>query len=351
MMHIHPSRYLGSGVRCLLTFWAAGLSLLALASESVAGHEAASWSTIELCLQRMVQAPERTNFEGTFVVDGVSRGTSSRIVHYGDGRGQLERIERLDGPERIVYRHDDELVVWLPAERMLSIESRRFIRPFPFVGHQGADHVADHYRLVLQGLSRIAQRPADVVSLVPKDAFRYGYRLWLDRATGLPLRAEIIGPQQQVLEWAAFSSITMGVKPDPQRVLQGMKPLDGWRVLQPALSSADLSAEGWVLRGVPPGFDLIRTVKRPCPPDGGRAEQPATESTGPMLQLIFSDGLTHVSLFVEPFEAHARRHNMLVSMGATQTAMVRRDAWWLTAMGDVPVNSLKAFLSALQRRD
>lgn len=342
---------MGSGVRCLLTFWAAAFPLLVQASEAPADRDAAPCSSIELCLRRMVHAPEHLNFEGTFVVDGLSRGVSSRIVHYGDGRGQWERVERLDGPERIVYRHDDEVVAWMPAQRALSIESRRFIRPFPFVGHQAGDRVADYYSLVPQGLSRIAGRSADVIGLMPKDAFRYGYRLWLDRSTGLPLRAEIVGPQQQVLEWAAFSTITIGIKADPLRVQQGMKPPDGWTVQQPAFASADLSAEGWVLRGVPAGFELIRTVKRPCPKDDAPAGRQAPESTGPMLQLIFSDGLTHVSLFVEPFEAHARRQNMLISMGATQTAMVHRNGWWITAMGDVPINSLKAFLAAVQRRD
>lgn len=350
-MHLRFHGFTGSGKRCLLTLWAASFSLLAQAAGEAVGRDAPSCASVDACLLRIARAPQRLNFEGTFVIDGANHGASLRIVHYGDGRSQLERVERLDGPERVVYRRDDDVVVLQPAEHALSYESRRFTRPFPFVGHEGNERVAAYYSLAVLGTARVAGRSADVISLMPKDGYRYAYRLWLDRATGLPLRAEILGTQQQVLEWAAFSDIAMGVKAEPQRVLQGMKPPEGWTVRQPAFADADLAYEGWLLHDVPAGFELIRAVKRLCVVDGASPAQPADASGLPMLQLIFSDGLTHVSVFIEPFEAHARRRNMVVSMGATQTAMIRRDAWWFTAMGDVPVASLKAFLAAVQRRN
>jgi sigma-E factor negative regulatory protein RseB len=341
----------GSDKRCLLTFWVVSSSLLAHASGETVGRDAPSCSSVDACLRRIVRAPQRLNFEGTFVVDGASHGASLRIVHYGDGRSQLERVERLDGPERIVYRRDDDIVVLQPAERTLSYDARRFTRPFPFVGHAGNERVANYYSLTMLGSARVAGRSAEVIGLMPKDGLRYAYRLWLDRSTGLPLRAEIVGAQQQVLEWAAFSDISMGIKAEPQRVLQGMKQPEGWTIRQPVFADADIAYEGWFLHDLPAGFELIRAIKRQCVVDGASPAQPTQAGGLPMLQLVFSDGLTHVSLFIEPFEAHAQRRNMVVSMGATQTAMIRRDGWWFTAMGDVPVASLKAFLAAVERRN
>lgn len=321
-----------------------------LAAEGVTRQEAGCTS-IETCLQRVISAPERINFEGTFVVGGSNQGASSHIIHYGDGRRQLERVERLDGPERVLYRRDDEVLTVWPAERALLVESRRLGKRFPVISREGSERIADHYSFAAQGTSRVAGRLADVISLSPKDAYRYGYRLWLDVATGLPLRAEIIGAQRQVLEWAAFSDVTIGIKADPQRVLHGMKPRDGWTVKHSELVDANLAYEGWLLHDVPAGFQLLRSVKRMVEPDAASAPGLGRHEQVPMLQLIFSDGLTYVSVFVEPYEAHKERQNMLVSMGATQAMIVRRDSWCLTAVGDVPPLSLKAFVTSLLRKN
>lgn len=349
-MNLRSLIFTGSEIRCLLTFWIACFQLQAIASDSVTRHEVAC-ASIDACLQRVISAPERINFEGTFVVGGGNQAASSHIVHYGDGHRQLERVERLDGPERVLYRRDDEVLTVRPAERSLSIESRRMGKRFPVISREGSERIADHYSFAAQGTSRVAGRLADVISLSPKDAYRYGYRLWLDIATGLPLRAEIIGAQQQVLEWAAFSDVTIGIKADPQRVLQGMRPHEGWAVKQSAVADVDLAYEGWALHDVPPGFQLLQAVKRMVAPADVSAPDQVRREGLPMLQLIFSDGLTYVSVFVEPSEAHIERQNMLVSMGATQAMMVRRDAWCLTAVGDVPALSLKVFVTSLQRKN
>lgn len=347
-MILHCFKAVGSGVRCLLAFWlvvAASAAMAAGAPISGVGP----YHSLEDCLRRVISAPERINFEGTFIVASQDRGASSHIVHYVNGHSQLERIERLDGPERVVFRRDDEVLTLWPAQRMLSLESHRLGQRFPLMLREGVDRIAQHYTLSSQGVSRVAGRMANALSLQPKDNYRYGYRLWLDEATGLPLRAEVIGPGQQILEWAAFSDISIGVKAEPQRVLQGLKPHEGWTVKQTALRDVDLVTQGWALRGLPPGFELVRAVRRVALDPTAEGASNERHGTG-MLQLVFSDGLTYVSLFVESHDAGEQRPNMLVSMGATQTLMIRRDGWWLTAVGDVPPGSLKAFLAALQHR-
>ena len=69
-----------------------------------------------------------------------------------------------------------------------------------------------------------------------------------------------------------------------------------------------------------------------------------------VLQSIYSDGLTHVSVFIEPYNAELHRHELLMAMGATQTLARKQGAWWLTVIGDVPVVTLRAFASAMEHR-
>ena len=67
------------------------------------------------------------------------------------------------------------------------------------------------------------------------------------------------------------------------------------------------------------------------------------------LQTVYSDGLTYVSIFIEPYNAERHARPMMTSLGATQTMMRRDGDWWITVMGDVPVVTLKRFSSGLER--
>jgi len=185
-----------------------------------------------------------------------------------------------------------------------------------------------------------------VLLLLPKDARRYGYRLWADRQSGLLLRAEVLGEHNEVLEASAFSDVTIGVKPQPDSVLLPMKKLDGYRVTRPKLAPTTLEAEGWTLKSTVPGFGAVSCVKRaamdPAGDDGAGAP--------PMLQSIYADGLTYVSVFIEPFNPRRHVRAMHTNVGATQTLMRRQGDWWVTVVGDVPAATLKQFANALERK-
>ena len=70
-----------------------------------------------------------------------------------------------------------------------------------------------------------------------------------------------------------------------------------------------------------------------------------------VLQCLYSDGLASVSLFVEPFDP--QRHPaqpQVSSMGATQLLAQRGPSdMWLTAVGEVPLQTLRLFVGQLER--
>jgi sigma-E factor negative regulatory protein RseB len=68
------------------------------------------------------------------------------------------------------------------------------------------------------------------------------------------------------------------------------------------------------------------------------------------MQWVFSDGLAAVSLFVEPYDRQRHRQEGLFASGATQTLTRRIQDWWLTAVGEVPHQTLNAFAQSLERR-
>jgi sigma-E factor negative regulatory protein RseB len=305
----------------------------------------ASAREVRAWLLRIHEAASQTNFQGTFVVSGAGAVSSARIAHFCEGPNQFERSEALDGQLRHVYRKNDVVTTLWPASKTALVEQRGAMAEFPALLQAGDDHIADFYSVQSSGVDRIAGRDAKVIAVKSRDAHRYGYRLWSDQATGLLLRADVIGERNEVLESSSFSDVSIGVKPQPESVTQPMKRLDGYRVVRPVLVSTRLDAEGWTLRQAVPGFREVSCVRRPM--------QTAAESTAAAqpqaLQTIFSDGLTYVSVFIEVFDPKRHSRPLGGSVGPTQTLMQQQGDWWVTLVGDVPPATLRMFASSLQR--
>lgn len=328
----------------LLTTAAGGSAWAAAATASAPtapATDARAW------LARIHGAASQRNYQGTMVVTAGGAVTSSRIAHYCEGSHTYERIDGLDGERRQVLRHNEVVQTLWPGSRLASVEQRDPLAPFPSLLKSSEEQIFDRYELVPEGDDRIAGHDTAVFLLRPRDTERFAQRLWADKATGLLLRTDVIGGDGRVLESAAFTDVTIGVKPQPDTVLKAMKKLDGYRVLKPVLTPARLEAEGWQLKSPVKGFRQIRCVKRSLD-----AASPNDQAAGPadMLQAVYSDGLTHVSVFIEPYSAERHRQAVETSIGATHTLMERHGDWWVTAMGDVPLATLKKFGKALERR-
>jgi sigma-E factor negative regulatory protein RseB len=330
---------------------ALALSLLPLAacagpepSASAPGQpDARGWLT------RIHAAANSGNYRGTMVFSAAGNMSSSRVWHYAVGDQTYEQFEALDGRQQRITRHNDTVQTMWPQTRTAVLEKRETLGAWSTTPQAVEPQAMEQYDVRREADGRIAGRDAAVLLLEPRDSTRYAQRLWADLATGLMLRADVIGPAaavatgapRPVLESTAFSEVAVGVKPQPEIVTQTLRKLDGYRVLRPQQQRTSLDAEGWVLANPVPGFKLAGCVRR---------GMDATGDDEPVLQAVFADGLTHVSVFVETYQAQRHRSEVLAQRGATATLMQRRGVYWLTVVGDVPPGALKLFAAALERR-
>jgi sigma-E factor negative regulatory protein RseB len=307
------------------------------AEKALPPQEARKW------LARIHTAAHERNYQGTLVFSADGALSSARVAHFSEGTQSYERVEVLDGRMQQIYRHNDRVFTLWPRSRVAVVEERdpRQASLRPVI----EPRAEAYYELREQGSEHVAGREAQILLLSPRDENRFAQRLWIDSRSGLVLRADVIGPRQQVLESSAFSQVEIDVKPRPKSVLQPMKQLDGYRQVRPAQQPTQLDSEGWTLNSLVPGFQLSNCTRRTLDPvEGGGA--PAS-----VLQAVFSDGLTHVSLFVEPIDRARHTRALLTQVGATHTLMQPHGSeWWVTVMGDVPPQTLKQFHQALERR-
>lgn len=301
-------------------------------------------------LQRMQSAAVERNYHGTMVHSAGASVSSLRVAHYVVGDQSYEQIESLDGRQQRVLRLNDTVHTLWPDSAVVVIEKRDASAAHPLLAQTVDARLLEHYDLRLEGRQRVAGREADVLLLLPRDEWRYAQRLWADTASGLMLKAEVLsgsGANRMVLESSGFSSIEIDVKPQLEGIQQALRQVKSYRVLRAQQERIQLAAEGWAMTRPLPGFTLASAVRRPLEavPEGADGKPPQR-----MLQVVFGDGLTHVSLFVERFDERQHRKEVQARIGATATSMQRRGDYWLTAMGDVPPATLKLLLDAVDRR-
>jgi sigma-E factor negative regulatory protein RseB len=291
-------------------------------------------------LMRMHEASRLRSYIGTFVVSSSNGGMSSaRIWHACDGQQQVERVESLTGAPRSTFRRNDEVVTFLPESRVVRTEKRESLGLFPNLLKSADSSIPEFYSARRVGGERVAGFDADVVQLVPKDNLRFGYRIWSEKKTGLVVKLQTVDPAGNVLEQAAFSELALDAPVRIDKLNQMMGATEGWRVEKAEAVKTTAAAEGWQLKTAVAGFKPVSCYRRPA--------AAAPEGT---LQWIFSDGLAAVSLFVEAYDRQRHVNEGVFSSGATQTLTRRIQDWWLTAVGEVPPQTLKAFALSLERR-
>ena len=319
--------WVGLGLAC-----AAGLALAQGAGP--AGH----W------LGRVQLASSVTSYQGTLMVSASGVVSSSRVLHVCDGRQRYERVESLDGKARVQLRHNDQLLTLWPTSKQARSESRDPVAEFPSLSVLAGPLALENYEPASLVRDRIAGHEADVLMLKPRDKLRYAQRLWADRETGLLLRNDVIGPGGEVLESSAFTEVQIGGRLSAEPVLGPMKRIDGYKLVRATSQRAQIEAEGWLLGRQVPGFQLVSCSKRPLA-DGDPAVAPVQ-----VLQSVFSDGLAHVSVFIEPFDPVRHQQALGTSLGANHTVSSRQGDWWFTVVGEVPMATAQQFSGLFERR-
>jgi sigma-E factor negative regulatory protein RseB len=173
-----------------------------------------------------------------------------------------------------------------------------------------------NYRVLRQADldATVAGRPAEAVVAVDADG-ALAARIWLDQATGLLLRKELVGASGVVWSRAGFDSISYAT-PDP-----GALPRSATSDWSAPLDAAGLKAARQAgcacPDALPGGLSLV---------DSRRAAA-GTVASEPVVHQLFSDGLESVSLFSLAGTISSADADGLRSRGFARTELDGRYAW------------------------
>jgi sigma-E factor negative regulatory protein RseB len=305
------------------------LLLFVLVGGHVDAQEARDW------LERMGRSVEELNYRGTFV--HVLGGTAETlfIVHRKADGQSGERILSLDGAGREIVRQGDRVQGILPDRQLVLLETRNDVSPLVSALPSDVADLEVHYEINLGGAARVAERAARVLEIKPRDEFRYGYRLWLDQETAMPLQSQLIDDQGSVVEQILFTDIEVPAE-IPAEALEPTIDTTGFITLR-APESAPLAAEiRWRAAAVPGGFKLSVAT-----------ESPMAGSEMPVEHLVYSDGLATVSVFIEDPSTKSDVAEGFSNLGSTNAYSLTLRGRKVTAIGEVPRRTVRTIASSL----
>ncbi len=295
-------------------------------------------------LLRVHEASKHRAYTGTFVVSAGGNLASARIWHVCDGKQQVERVEPLSGIPRATYRRNDQVVTLYPGSKVAVLETRESLGLFPTLLKSTDASIGEFYNFKVLGSERLAGFEADAIALMPKDPWRYGYRVWSEKRSGLVLQLQTLDANGRVIEQSAFSELQLDAPVKMAQLVQQMENTAGYRVSRPAMRTVTPESLGWSLTVPVPGFRPVGCFNRAL----GAG---AVDALPNVMQWIFTDGLATLSLFVESFDGRRhQREGATDTGGATHIVTRKLGDWWATAVGEVPANTLGAFAGALERK-
>ncbi len=301
------------------------------AAEAMATNDAAVW------LQRMSDAARKVSYEGVFVMQHGAGMQTLSIVNRPVGSTKESRLAAMDGIEREIRCSQTGSISRVMEGGQVRLEKRLNSRYFPDLLPPDAAALANWYGVKLGERARVAGLECRQIEIVPKDAYRWGYVLCADKDSGLPLKAMMINETGQPLMQYAFAEIRIGGHPRIDNGKDNKARQSEWSMPASHATTRPISLETVNVTNLPPGFSRISAVKRRLPNKADEVEH-----------WVFSDGLTHVSLFLEPAAHPIKSIRGQSKQGMINMVKLQVGPMQATVIGDAPWPAIEAIAMGLE---
>ena len=280
-------------------------------------------------------AAHQTDYSGVFVYQYDNRVETSRITHIVEADGEYEKLESLDGPKRKIIRHHGQVWCYI-NHKMVQVDSQQVRIRFPALLPEQISTLSANYRAEQVGVARVAGYNAQVILFEPKDNLRYAHQIWAHTGSGLLLKAAVLGDKNQTIEQYAFTQLQVGGNID-RSWIDATAPDNSLPVSPEVIKGGTPVNSGWAADALPAGFKKTMEIERPM-----RGRQT------PVTQIVFSDGLSAISVFIEPDDGDEDNVSGLSSRGAVNLYHKVVAGQLFTVVGEVPARTVIQVLDSIR---
>lgn len=300
-------------------------------AQSVAFAEADPWAA----LQKTALAARALNYQGVFVYQNGAQLRSVQITHMNDGANEFTRNMVMEGERREVYSQGKDIVILQPKNDKVVMEKRHGQNLFPAIFPSNLDLIKTSYNARFGPNEIISGRSAQIINLESKDAYRYSYKLWTDNENSLLLKMVLLNKDEAV-EQVEFNQINFQHN-QQSNVVQPKIDISKNYVIDDLSNTNHVNGGKWSVADLPPGYRKIDQIELKVP---GKSVI--------VNQLIYSDGLAAVSLFIEPVSKGVRPKVGHTVMGSTNVCANVIDGYQIIVVGEVPAGAVMQISKAVR---
>jgi len=299
-------------------------------------------SSLEL-LRKMSVAADSLDYTGEFVYVKDGKISSMKISHLqarGDSASE-QKLMALDGSMREIIQQGDEVACVLPDEGMGLREKRQSTQPFKLNISDKTDDIERYYELHLAGQSRVANRDCNLLEVKPRDDYRYGYQLCIDKENSLLLQSELSSQDGSLLESYMFVNIEFDNTDisdiESHTPVKQLKWMDDSNASNHDPMQKEGSVQKWRVLDNASGFELEQYIERVSP-----------VLQADVTHLVLGDGLAKVSVFVAPAKSSANKSKKSLSMGSLNSYTLELGDYMITVIGEVPQSTVAIIAKATE---
>lgn len=304
------------------------LALFGLSSVNAFAEE----KSAEALLFQMNEASQHLNYELSYIL--IKKNSIEPLLyrHALYEEQQLAHLVYLSGPVREVIRRGDEISYIEPGVDPFTIESGNMVAPTIPLLNSDISHLNALYDFIPVGRAREAGTACQVLRIVPKDGLRYSYVLWVDEKSNLPLRADLVDRDGEVLE--QYRTISYTINPKIAEALSGLNGATLPEVL--SLPSGNLKETFWDVTWVPNGFEAKEL---------NRYRMAVTDKM--VESQMYSDGLFSFSVYVSDSDDNSLK-GQLVRQGRRTLHSFVLGSNEISVVGDIPPETAKKIASSVK---
>jgi len=281
---------------------------------------------VQQWMESMNSAMDTLDYQGTVAFFKNGRLDTMKYFHASDNGNQQERLLSLNSPMREVIREAGKVRCVFKKSKEIVVNHRPVSGSFIIDLPVEFSSIKSVYQLQALDEESVAMLPAYVVSIVPKDQYRYARKVWIDKASFLPLKSEVYDLSGATVEQVVFTEIQVGNKLAFVDVVEEVKDAKIKHLHQTELLPIDQA--GFVLQNLPLNFQIVFFTK-----------MNAKDAFQSVEHLLLSDGFSSVSVYRE---AKAKdTEEGLQTLGSVKSFTKIIDGFQITVLGEVPARTVQ----------
>ena len=313
------------------------VSIMMLLPFAVVHAQGEAVQSARTLINNMSNAVRTLNYDGVFIYQRGGKMNTLRLIHKADENGEIERLISLTGAAREVIRNKHSVTCYFPDDQAVMVEKSRPRQLLSSQLPQSMEKLISNYHIAIFGKDRVAGKLAWVVSIKPKDGYRYGYQFWIDQSSSLLLKSELRNRTGLLLEQIVFTQLDI-LDAIPDEMLKPSISGKGytWYNNSQKGNIVVKTNREWQVGWMPNGFTK-----------NNQEVYPVADSINPVNHIVYSDGLAMVSIFIEKLQVGHELTAGLSKMGGVNAYARVANGYQVTAVGEVPQATVRRMANSV----